>query len=153
MSAALESLMRDVPRHAPTQAPMLGGMLTFFGIGALGALSFVALSTAMIWIDTGVAAWIVNALCYGALIGPIYLLQRRYSFRSDAPHRQALPRYVAVQAMALLLATLFSFLVHGVLTLPTVLASLLVISLTSGVNFMVLRGWAFARTTLVAATA
>ncbi|MNW21468.1 hypothetical protein D3C71_2224120 [compost metagenome] len=47
--------------------------------------------------------------------------------------------------MALVLAALFSFVVHGVLGVPTVPASMLVIALTSGVNFAVLRSWAFAR--------
>ena len=103
------------------------------------------LSTAMIWLDTGFADWVVNTACYASLIVPVYLLHRRYSFDSDAPHIQALPRYMAVQAMALVLAAVFSFLVHGVLAMPTLPASTLVIALTSGVNFMVLRSWAFAR--------
>ena len=144
MSAALHSLMRDVaPSRA--RAPLFGGLIAFITIGAAGAAAFVALSTAMIWLDTGVADWLVNAACYASLIVPVYAMHRRYSFDSDAPHRQALPRYMAVQGMALLLAALFSFVVHGLLAVPTVFASILVIALTSGVNFMVLRSWAFAR--------
>ena len=46
---------------------------------------------------------------------------------------------------SLLLAALFSFVAYGLLALPTVVASLLVIGLTSGVNFVVLQTWAFAR--------
>ena len=153
MSAALQSLMRDVPRLQPRQKSGFSGFFSFVGIGVTGALTFVALSTAIIWLDTGIAPWIVNVACYGALIGPIYLLQRQFAFRSQVPHRHALPRYVAVQAMALVLAAVFSYLLHGMLSLPTPVASLLVIGLTSGVNFMVLRGWAFARTSLVVATA
>lgn len=144
MSAALQSLMRDVP-PSRARAPLFGELLAFVGIGAAGAAAFVVLSTVVIWLDTGIANWVVNAACYAALIVPIYALHRRYSFDSDAPHGQALPRYMAVQGMALLLAALFSFVVHGVLALPTVFASILVIALTSGVNFMVLRSWAFAR--------
>ena len=144
MSAALESLMRDVPPTRP-DAPLLGGLIAFIVIGSGGAAAFVMLSTAMIWLDTGLADWVVNTACYASLIVPVYLLHRRYSFDSDAPHIQALPRYMAVQAMALVLAALFSFLVHGLLAMPTLPASMLVIALTSGVNFMVLRSWAFAR--------
>lgn len=144
MSAALESLMRDVSPMRP-DAPVFGGLIAFIVIGTGGAAAFVMLSTAMIWLDTGFADWVVNAACYASLIVPVYLLHRRYSFDSDAPHRQALPRYMAVQAMALVLAAVFSFLVHGVLAMPTLPASMLVIALTSGVNFMVLRSWAFAR--------
>lgn len=144
MSAALESLMRDVQpvRHA---TPLFGGLFAFIAIGGAGAATFVLLSTGMIWLETGLDDWVVNTACYAGLILPVYLLHRRYSFDSDAPHAQALPRYMAVQAMALLLAAAFSFVAHGVLAIPTMLASMLVIALTSGVNFMVLRGWAFAR--------
>lgn len=144
MSAALQSLICDVtPSRA--RAPLFGGLVAFITIGAAGAAAFVVLSTAMIWLDTGVADWLVNAACYAALIVPVYAMHRRYSFDSDAPHSQALPRYMAVQGMALLLAALFSFVVHGMLAVPTVAASMIVIALTSGVNFMVLRSWAFAR--------
>ena len=144
MSAALESLMRDVPPMS-ARAPLFGGLVAFIAIGGAGAAAFVLLSTVMIGLDTGFADWVVNTACYASLIVPVYLMHRRYSFDSDAPHSQALPRYMAVQGMALLLAALFSYVVHGVLALPTVFASMLVITLTSGVNFMVLRSWAFAR--------
>ena len=144
MSAALQSLIRDVT-PSRSRAPLFGGLVAFITIGAAGAAAFVVLSTAMIWLDTGVADWLVNAACYAALIVPVYTMHRRYSFDSDAPHSQALPRYMAVQGMALLLAALFSFVVHGLLAVPTVAASMIVIALTSGVNFMVLRSWAFAR--------
>lgn len=146
MSAALESLMiRDVPRPAPA-APVFSGVVAFAGIGVAAALTYVVLSTLLLWLHTGIADWVINTACYGGLIVPVYLLHRRYSFDSDAPHMQALPRYMAVQAMALLLAALFSYVVHGVFAMPPLWASVVVIGLTSGVNFIVLRSWAFART-------
>lgn len=144
MSAALESLMRDIPRTAPRPSAV-GSLFNFIGIGASGALAFVVLSTLLIWLDTGIADWVVNTACYASLIVPVYLLHRRYSFDSDAPHRQALPRYMAVQGVALLLAAVFSFVVHGVFAVPPVWSSVLVVGLTSGVNFVVLRSWAFAQ--------
>ena len=144
MSAALQSLMRDIPQSAPRQS-LFGGVFNFIGIGAGGALAFVVLSTIMITLNPGAPEWVVNAACYASTILPVYLLHRRFSFGSDASHWQALPRYVAVQGMALMLAALFTFVIHGVLALPTVFASMLVIVLTSGVNYVVLRSWAFAR--------
>ena len=144
MSAALASLMRDIPRSQPNP-PLFSGLIAFICVGVAGVSAFVVLSAAVIWLNTGIAPWIINTICYGVLIVPVYLLHRRYSFQSDAAHSQALPRYIAVQAMALLLAALFSFVIDGTMQLPTMLASTLVIALTSGVNFMVLRSWAFAR--------
>jgi putative flippase GtrA len=144
MSAALQSLMHDVPR-VRRPAPAFGGLAAFLCIGAGAALTFIVVTSVVIWLNTGLEDWVVNAACYAAMIVPVYLLHRRYSFVSAAPHLQALPRYMAVQAMALLLAALFSYVLHGMLGVPTMLASTLVIALTSGVNFAVLRSWAFAR--------
>jgi putative flippase GtrA len=144
MSAALHSLMHDVPAIR-RRAPAFGGLPAFLCIGAGAALAFVVVTSVLIWLQTGLEDWVVNAACYAAMIVPVYLLHRRYSFASAAPHLQALPRYMAVQVMALMLAALFSFVMHGLLGVPTVVASILVIALTSGVNFAILRSWAFAR--------
>jgi len=144
MSVALESLMRhaDGPAGGARRG---GGLASFLAIGAGGALTFVGLSSLAVALAGPERGWLASALCYAALIGPVYLLHRRFSFRSEAAHRQALPRYLAVQAMALGLAALFGWLLHGRLALPGVPASILVIALTSGMNYLVLRGWAFAR--------
>ena len=141
MSAALQSLMRslDAPRPAARDPR---GLFSFVLIGGAGAVAFVLLSQAGLALWPRGGSWI-SALSYGLLIGPVYLLHRRFSFRSGAAHRQALPRYVAVQALALVLAALFGFALHGVLALPGLVASMLVIGLTSGINFVVLRAWAF----------
>lgn len=144
MSAALQRLMPAAP-PAPGQPNTFIGLLVFVGIGASASALFVVLSTALIWAGTGIADWVVNAGVYAAMIVPVYLLHRRYSFASDASHWQALPRYMTVQACALLLAALFSFVVRDRFAVPTVPASILVIGLVSGCNYVVLRSWAFAR--------
>ncbi|WEK05131.1 MAG: GtrA family protein [Candidatus Devosia phytovorans] len=149
MSAALQSLMRDAPA-ARIERSVFAGLFAFLLVGGSGALAFVVLSTMGISLNPGVEAWQVNTVCYALTILPVYLLHRRFSFDSDASHWQALPRYVAVQAMALVLAALFSYVIHG-MPMPTIFASMLVIALTSGVNFMVLRSWAFARSQMAVA--
>ena len=132
MSAALQSLMRapsqPVPRHRPC------GVLPFLGIGAAGAAALVTLSSALIWLQVS----------YAVLILPVYLLHHRFSFASRAGHEQALPRYMAVQGLALLLAAGFSYGAHELLALPTLLASIAVTGLTASGSYLLLRGWAFA---------
>ena len=144
MSIALESLMRAQPDEAGMRSNG-GGVLMFIAIGALAALGFVVLSTALIWALPMVDSWLISTLCYAAFIVPVYLLHRRFTFASNVDHLQALPRYAVVQVMALALATAFSFLLHGTLSLPSLAAAILVITLTSGVNYLVLRSWAFGR--------
>lgn len=143
MSVALESLMREPPQMRATERSG-GGLVSFLLIGGGAAGSFVILSSLMVALLPMVEGWIVSAACYAVFILPVYLLHRRFTFASDAAHWQALPRYVAVQMMALALAALFSFVFHGTLALPSLPAAMLVIALTSGVNYLVLKGWAFA---------
>lgn len=143
MSLALESLMRDAPMP-PDAERRGGGVWSFVLIGGGAAASFVALSSALVALLPRVDGWMVNAACYAAFIVPVYLLHRRFTFASDAEHWRALPRYFAVQMLALLLATLFGFVLYGTMALPSLPAAVLVIVLTSGVNYLVLKGWAFA---------
>lgn len=144
MSAALHSLMRDVPRVTPRRR-QASGPLHFIGIGAGGALGFVVLSSALIGLHTGLPDWLVNMASYAALILPVYMLHHRYSFDSEAAHIQALPRYLVVQAMAVILVALFGFALHSTLAMPTPIASSLVIGLTSMGSYLMLRSWAFVR--------
>ncbi|MHA6691111.1 GtrA family protein [Devosia sp. A449] len=152
MSAALQSLMREMPRRRP-DPPGASDPVAFLAIGATSAIAFVLLSTLLIWLDSGLPNWVVNTLCYGGFVVPVYLLHRRFSFSTQASHRQALPRYVAVQAMALVLTALFAFIFHELLGLPTIVAATLVVGMTVSVNYVVLRRWAFAQPRLEEALA
>ncbi|MDR3472505.1 MAG: GtrA family protein [Devosia sp.] len=143
MNPALESLVPDPFIEVDGEQSVFAQLLAFAAVGGSGAVAFVALSTLSIELHTGVANWVVSTLCYALLIVPVYLLHRRFSFRSEAPHRHALPRYVSVQIGALLLASLFSYVTYHLLALQPVWASLIVTGLTSGVSFAVLKLWAF----------
>jgi putative flippase GtrA len=143
MSLSLESLMRDSAVEMPRPS-LAAEIVSFLFIGGMAALCFVGLSMLMIGLRTGLPDWIVSALCYASFIIPVYLAHRAYSFRSKTPHRVALPRYIAVQLSALSLAALFSYVCYSVLGMQTGAAAFLVIGLTSGVNFVVLKIWAFA---------
>src|SRR6218665_3142762 len=144
MSMSLESLMRDSLEQT-SERPVTSELGWFLAVGGGAALALAALTTAMISLRTGVPDWVMGALCYAAFIGPVYLLHRRLSFRSDAAHGQAFPRYVAVQVSAIVLVSLFSWLCYSVLGVETAIRSVLVLGLTAGVNFAVLKLWAFAR--------
>ena len=142
MSVALESLVPD-PLAAPGERSPLAELCAFILVGGSGAVAFVLLSTFVVGAPWGPPKWLGSVFCYAVLILPVYLAHRRFTFRSDAPHRHALPRYAGVQMGSLVLASLFSYLVYGVLQMPTLPASLIVTGLTSGVSFLVLKLWAF----------
>ena len=136
-SARADAMAREADRT-------LASFFIFLGIGGGAALSYVALVEVLVPAFADVPSWWVSALCYASFVLPVYMLHRRFSFRSDAQHAKALPRYVAVQIGALLLAALFSYLAYGMFGLKSTLAALIVIGLTSAANFIILRLWAFA---------
>lgn len=144
MNPSLESLFLAGGRTAPEGEPSSWvSLLCFILVGGSGALAFVVLSTLAIDIFAGMPKWLLSTACYVTLIGPVYLLHRRFSFQSAAPHRHALPRYVLVQLGAVVLTSIFSFIGYRLLSLEAPLAPLLVTMLTSGVSFAVLKLWAF----------
>ncbi len=119
-------------------------LVLFLAVGGVAALCFAWLSASIIEQRTGLPDWVVSALCYATFIGPVYLAHRFLAFRSEVPHAIALPRYIAVQLSALMLASIFSYVSYSIVGLPSFPAAVLVIGLTSGVNFAVLKLWAFA---------
>lgn len=143
MSLSLESLMRE-SLERPRLRPALMELAWFLLVGGSAALTLAAVTTAMISLRTGAPDWLMAALCYAAFVGPVYLLHRRLSFRSEVAHMHAFPRYVAVQVSAIVLVSLFSWLCYSVLGVATAVGSVIVLVLTAGVNFMLLKLWAFA---------
>ncbi len=143
MSMSLESLMRDSLEQV-SERPVATELGWFVLVGGGAALALAAVTTAMISLRTGVPDWLMGALCYAAFVLPVYLLHRRLSFRSTAAHRQAFPRYVAVQLSAIALVSLFSFVCYTVLGIETAIGSVIVLGLTAAVNFVLLKLWAFA---------
>jgi SAM-dependent methyltransferase len=136
--------MRD-PAAVERRPAALMQLASFLVIGIIAALLYVGLSMLMIGLRTGIPDWIVSVACYALFIVPVYLAHRHYSFRSDVPHAIALPRYVAVQVSALCLAALFSYVCYQWLGMQSAVAAILVIGLTSGVNFVLLKLWAFSQ--------
>ena len=142
MNAALESLMPD--DCGATERGPLGDLVAFVLVGGGALLAYVLLSTLLMSVGLPWPRWVIGAACYAGLVLPVYLLHRRFSFQSGARHRVALPRYVAVQTVAIGLAALFSWLFHTVFGMPSFYGSVVVIGIVSAVNFAVLRLWAFA---------
>ena len=88
VSHSLESLMRDSALEAP-RVGVGAQLLSFLIIGGAAAGSFVLLSSAAMAVPTGLPKWVVSAFCYTLFVVPVYLLHRRFSFASAAPHRSA----------------------------------------------------------------
>jgi len=141
---AAESIATQARRRVPAEIRQL---LSFIAIGVGAALGFIGLSQVLIG-RLDMPDWITSGLLYAAMVVPVYLLHRRFSFASAAPHGRALPRYLLLQTALVALSALFSFIAYGTLGLPTPAAALLVIVLTSGASFAASRAWVFAEGTM-----
>ena len=89
----------------------------------------------------------VAASTIGFLLGAVanYLLNRRYTFNSAAPHVVSIGKFAAVVSTGLLLNALFMQLLHGYLHWGYVLAQLFATGGTLIWNFCAHRCWTFSR--------
>lgn len=143
MSVSLQSLMFDTAVSRPKPS-LLTQLITFLAIGTVAAGAYVWLCTVVASWQTGAPEWLTNSICYTLFLLPAYLAHRRYSFRSDAPHQRALPRYTIVQVVSIVLTALFSYVSYNMLGMETAIGAFVVLCVTAGVKFVVLRAWAFA---------
>ncbi len=120
------------------------GLLRFLAIGTGAIALYVLISEVLTPRFADLPAVLLPAVVFAALVAPTYLLHRRFAFFSDAPQAGAFTRYATVQIAVLLVAAAFSFLAHGAIGAPHLGTGLLVFFLTVGVNFSILRRWAFA---------
>jgi putative flippase GtrA len=120
----------------------LRSVISYFGVGAAGALAYVVLSTVMTTL-TGVSPWICSVLVYLGLILPVYFAQHRLTFRSQQAHRTSLPRYIAIQMLGVFLAAILPRLLSASALPPGAIFA--AVALTIAVtNYGLLRFWAFA---------
>ncbi len=130
-------------QRMPVAIPRWDGLGAFLAIGVGAALFFVMLIGVLASAYPEVPAWELSALGFASLLVPVYLLHRRFAFGSGTAHERTLPRYILVQLATLFAAALFSFVAYGAFGLDNLTAALLVIGVTSVLNFVVLRAWAF----------
>jgi putative flippase GtrA len=138
--------LHSAPAEATRPAfSLAGAFVSFLVYGGVAAAIYIGLTAFFIELHTGVPDWIVSSICYAALIGPVYYVHRRWSFRSDAPHMHALPRYIVVQLTGLAVVAAFSYVAFETLHLPSFVGATSVMLLSALIKFVVLRFWAFAK--------
>lgn len=118
---------------------ILRTIVTFLGVGSLGALTYVVLASALT--AAGLTRWLASGLCYAVLIPVVYLGHQTLTFRSDVAHRIAFPRYLTVQAAGLLLSVALPLLVSPVV--PATIVFLIVCVAVAMVSFVLMKLWVF----------
>jgi putative flippase GtrA len=132
------------PVRAPRRLPEAARSgVAFVIVGGGAAVIFIVLSTAILSLNTGIPRWLASALCYALLVGPVYLAHHKITFRSQQRHSEALPKYLATQALAVVVSAGMAMPVYHLFHLEPLPGSVLVTVLTSIGSFVVLKLWTF----------
>ena len=123
--------------------PRLARQLSaFVGVGVIAAVVHYGALILLVEVG-GVGA--VPAALVGYVLGGIvsYVLNRRYAFMSDRPHREATWRFGVVMVAGFLLTGAFMGLLNGRLGWPYLLAQGVTTIVVMVWNFIVNRAWTF----------
>ena len=117
----------------------------FFSFSGVGVLAAVAhYGVLVVLVETGTVGPVVATLCgFLAGAGVSYGLNRRVTFRSDRPHRAALPRFLAIAGIGFVLTGALMALFNGRLGLPYLPAQLVTTGIVLLWSFSANRWWTF----------
>jgi putative flippase GtrA len=133
-----ESLGSPAQRHGITTQ-----MFRFAVVGTLCTLlQYLVLIACVEW--GGINPVVASGLGFPLSGAVNYLLNRRFTWASDAAHGVAVRRFIIVVATGLVLNTLGMKLLHGYLHLHYLLAQVLTTMITLLWNFAWHRHWTFA---------
>jgi len=121
---------------------LAGEALRFLAVGAAAtALQYAILIALVRW--AGWDAVPASTLGFGVSMWLNYALNRRYTFASDRPHAQALPRFVATALCGLGLTALGMYILASVMRVDYLVAQVIVTVAVTAWNFALNRWWSF----------
>lgn len=118
--------------------------LRFAAVGGFFTLVYMVVATLLATLLHWPPA-VANLVAHVINIPPTYLSQRALAFRSDAAHKTAFWRYVALQAPLVLMSTSVAWLLVDRLGLGEIPAFIVIGILIAVASFLMQRFWAFAR--------
>jgi putative flippase GtrA len=121
---------------------LLRQFLTFAGVGVVAAVAHYGVLIVLVEIFK-IAP--VIATLWGFLAGAAvsYWLNRHFTFRSDRPHREAAPRFLAVSTGGFVLNGLIMFVLNEHWGVPYLLAQVIATLIVLVWNFSANRLWTF----------
>ena len=121
---------------------MLRQFITFAGVGAVAAVAHYGVLILLVELG-GIAP--VIATLWGFLAGAAvsYVLNRRFTFKSERPHRAAAPRFLAVSAGGFVLNGLVMWLLNEYWGVQYLIAQVIATLIVLFWNFSANRWWTF----------
>lgn len=122
---------------------MHGKPVRFLVVGVGCALLYFTL-TWMFQASAGFPPFLATAVAYLISFSGAYMLQRRWTFKSDVGHAVTLPRYTAVQALAALLtATTTQLIAHFYPSSSSMMIAAVSTVLAGSLSFVLSSTWVF----------
>jgi putative flippase GtrA len=122
--------------------PLAGTALRFLAVGAVAtALQYAILIALVRWAGMGAVA--ASTIGFASSMGLNYALNRRYTFMSDRPHVQALPRFLATALCGLGLTALGMYILVSMLRMNYLVSQIIVTAAVTAWNFALNRWWSF----------
>ena len=121
---------------------LLRQFITFSGVGVVAAVAHYGVL--ILLVEMGGLSPVIATL-WGFIAGAIvsYLLNRRFTFRSDRPHRSAVPRFLAVTAGGFVLNGCAMWLLNEQWGVPYLIAQVIATAVVLFWNFTANRLWTF----------
>ena len=128
------------------RALLLRQFIAFSGVGLVAAVAHYGV---LIVLVEGSSIAPVIATLWGFAAGAIvsYVLNRRFTFHSDQPHRTAVPRFLAVSVGGFLLNGLTMWVLNEQWDVPYLAAQVIATGIVLFWNFSANRWWTFAAAT------
>jgi putative flippase GtrA len=121
----------------------IGRLLRFTAVGLAAMAAYAVLVTLLSAVGLS-PQWLASGAAYALAAVWSYIGHRRFSFRSDAPHAVAGPRFVVVTLTGQALAIAIPAAITDLAGYPGHLATILVCLICPGVSFILNSSFVFA---------
>jgi len=132
-----------------TQSPVVGSatpstrmLFLFILIGGTAAFGYAIICT-IFSLLFGLRPAVSSVLGYGIALPPAYGAQKLITFRSEAAHKIAFPKYLSVQVISNINAAILSEILTEKLGYPALPSFVIIAGIVGITNFWALRYWAF----------
>ena len=115
-------------------------LIRFLMVGGSGSFAYILLSYFLL--QTVKEPWLSSFIAYAFLIPIVYMLQRRFVFRSKEPYVKSFFRYLAIQLFGLTLSAIIPYVLSLYAVNPLV-SFMLVVLIVPLLSYILQACWAF----------
>lgn len=121
-------------------------MLQLLRFAASGAAAALVYCVVLVQLTAfGLAPWLSGLLAYVASMPVGFVLHKIFTFRSDQPYRQELPRFVATSLPGIVIASLIPALLASTSRVPMPWVGLMTSIVTPVITYILMSLWVFRR--------